>query len=49
MPKKMNLADVLFSKVRRVLGLPYGQPVVDFHTNEVIRLVDSGRGAVQEN
>lgn len=48
MQKKLNIADVLFSKVRqRVLGLLYGRPDVDFHTNEVIRLVGSGRGAVQ--
>lgn len=48
MQKKTNVADALFSKVRqRVLGLLYGQPDVDFHTNEIIRLTNSGTGAVQ--
>jgi predicted nucleotidyltransferase len=46
--KKINISDALFSKVRqRVLGLLYGQPDSDFHTNEIIRLTDSGTGAVQ--
>ena len=46
--KKISLSDALFSKVRqRVLGLLYGQPDSDFHTNEIIRLTDSGTGAVQ--
>lgn len=46
--KKVNISDALFSKVRqRVLGLLYGQPDSDFHTNEIIRLTDSGTGAVQ--
>ena len=44
----MTISDALFSKVRqRVLGLLYGQPDSDFHTNEIIRLTDSGTGAVQ--
>jgi len=48
MKKKTNVSDALFSKVRqRVLGLLYGQPDSDFHTNEIIRLSDSGTGAVQ--
>ncbi len=46
--KKINISDALFSKVRqRVLGLLYGQPDSDFYTNEIIRLTDSGTGAVQ--
>lgn len=46
--KKINISDALFSKVRqRVLGLLYGRPDSDFHTNEIIRLTDSGTGAVQ--
>jgi predicted nucleotidyltransferase len=48
MKKKMTISDALFSKVRqRVLGLLYGQPDSDFHTNEIIRLTNSGTGAVQ--
>ncbi len=44
----MTISDALFSKVRqRVLGLLYVQPDSDFHTNEIIRLTDSGTGAVQ--
>jgi len=45
---KISLADALFSKVQQnVLGLLYGQPDSDFHTNEIIRLTQSGTGAVQ--
>lgn len=45
---KVNISDALFSKVRqRVLGLFYGNPNSDYHTNEVIRLTQSGTGAVQ--
>jgi hypothetical protein len=45
---KNNVADVLFSKVQqRVLGLLFGQPDRSFYTNEIIRLSDSGTGAVQ--
>lgn len=48
MRKKISISDALFSKVRqRVLGILYGQPNSDFHTNEIIRLTDSGTGAVQ--
>lgn len=48
MKKKVNVSDALFPKVRqRVLGLLYGQPDSDFHTNEIIRLTESGTGAVQ--
>jgi predicted nucleotidyltransferase/predicted transcriptional regulator with HTH domain len=47
-PKKISISDVLFSKVRqRVLGLLYSRPDSDFYTNEIIRLADSGTGAVQ--
>lgn len=46
--KKINLSDALFSKVQQhVLGLLYGQPDSDFHTNEIIRFTKSGTGAVQ--
>lgn len=39
---------MLFPKVRqRVLGLLYCQPNADFYTNEIIRLTQSGTGAVQ--
>lgn len=45
---KSSLSNVLFSKVRqRVLALLYGQPDRSFHTNEIIRLTQSGTGAVQ--
>lgn len=45
---KVSLSDSLFSKVRqRVLALFYNHPDSDFHTNEVIRLTESGTGAVQ--
>lgn len=44
----INISDALFSKAQqRVLGLLYGQPDTDFYTNEIIRLSDSGTGAVQ--
>lgn len=43
-----NLTDALFSQVlQRVLGVLYGQPDRSFHTNEIIRLTHSGRGATQ--
>lgn len=45
---KISLSDSLFSKVRqRVLALFYNHPESDFHTNEIIRLTESGTGAVQ--
>jgi predicted nucleotidyltransferase len=45
---KTSLSDSLFSKVRqRVLTLFYNHPDSDFHTNEIIRLTESGTGAVQ--
>lgn len=44
----MNLSNVLFTKVQqRVLALLYGRPHSSFHTNEIIRLSQSGTGAVQ--
>jgi predicted nucleotidyltransferase len=46
--KKVNLSEALFSKARqRVLGLLYSRPDSDFHTNEIIRMTQSGNGAVQ--
>ena len=45
---KVSLSGALFSKARQqVLGLLYGQPDVDFYTNEIIRLTKAGTGAVQ--
>ncbi len=45
---KHNVADALFSKVQqRVLGLLFAQPDRSFYTNEIIRLTQSGTGAVQ--
>jgi predicted nucleotidyltransferase len=44
----MRLANALFSKTQQqVLGLLYGQPDRDFYTNEIIKLSQSGTGAVQ--
>src|SRR3989338_1446946 len=44
----ISLSDTLFSKVRqRVLALFFNHPDRDFHTNEIIRLTNSGTGAVQ--
>jgi predicted nucleotidyltransferase len=46
--KNHSISNVLFSKVRqKVLALLYGQPNKTFHTNEIIRLADSGTGSVQ--
>lgn len=43
----LNISDVLFSKVlQRILALLYGQPHRHFYTNEIIRLSNSGTGAV---
>ena len=45
---KVSLSNVLFSKAQQhVLGLLYGQPDIDFYTNEIIRLTKIGTGAVQ--
>ncbi len=46
--KRNQIASNLFPKVRqRVLRLLYGKPDQLFYTNEIIRLSDSGTGAVQ--
>ena len=46
--KPSSISDALFSKTQqRVLGLLYGQPDRDFHTNEIIRLTMIGTGAIQ--
>jgi predicted nucleotidyltransferase len=43
-----GLADALFSKVQqRVLGLLFVNADRSFYTNEIVRFVDSGIGAVQ--
>jgi len=43
----ISISDVLFSKAQQqVLGLLYGQPDSDFYTNEIIRLTETGTGAV---
>lgn len=45
---KPNLSDVLFSKVQqRLLALLYIHPDKTYYTNELIRLSNSGTGAVQ--
>ena len=45
-PRK-GLADVLFTPVQqRVLGLLFGQPERRFQSGELIRLANSGTGAV---
>jgi predicted nucleotidyltransferase len=45
--KKIGIADALFSKVQqRVLALFFSNPERLYNTNEVIRLTDSGTGAV---
>jgi predicted nucleotidyltransferase len=46
--RSRGLADALFSKTRqRVLGLLFGQPDRAFGTIELIKLAESGSGAVQ--
>jgi len=46
--KEIHKTQTLFPKVRqRVLELLYGKPDQLFYTNEIIRLSDSGTGAVQ--
>ena len=45
---KQNFSRVLFSGTQqKVLGLLYGQCENDLHTNEIIRRVQAGTGAVQ--
>lgn len=42
-----NIGDALFTKTQqRVLGLLYGRPEQSFYLNEIVRLADVGRGAV---
>lgn len=43
-----NLLNAIFPKARqRILGLLYVKPDQDFHTNEIIRLTNTGTGAIQ--
>src|SRR5262249_19180943 len=45
---KVGIADALFSRTQqRVLGLVFGQPDRQYGTVELIKLADSGSGAVQ--
>jgi predicted nucleotidyltransferase len=44
----ISLSNALFSKVQqRVLGLIFAHPDRSFYTSEIIRIVDSGTGAVE--
>ena len=46
--KSVSVADALFSGgQKRVLGLLFGQPDRAFYSNEIAKLVKSGRGALQ--
>ena len=46
--KSISLANALFTKVQqRVLGVLFGNPLRSFYGNEIVRLADSGIGAVQ--
>lgn len=46
-PRRTGLADALFTPVQqRVLGLLFGQPDRRFQSGEIIRLAESGTGAV---
>ena len=46
-PRRVGLADALFTPVQqRVLGLLFGQPDRRYQSAELIRLADSGTGAV---
>jgi predicted nucleotidyltransferase len=45
---KASSADALFSRVQqRVLAILYGNPTRSFYANEIIRLANTGTGAVQ--
>jgi len=45
---KTSIADALFSGLQqRVLGVLFGQPDRSFYGNELLRLTDAGRGALQ--
>ncbi len=42
-----SIGDALFTKTQqKVLGLLFGKPDKSFYTNEIMRLVDMGRGTV---
>jgi len=44
----VSISDVLFSGgQRRVLGLLFGQPDKSFYANEIAKLANTGRGALQ--
>jgi predicted nucleotidyltransferase len=46
--KATSISDVLFTGVQqRVLGLLFGQPDRSFYANEIARLGNTGRGALQ--
>lgn len=46
--KKLNVANTLFTKVQQqVLGILFGNPDRSFYTNEIIKLTNSGTGAIQ--
>lgn len=48
MTKQTSLSSALFSNVQqRVLGLIFGHPERSFYTSEIVRSVNSGRGAVE--
>jgi len=45
--KATSIGDALFTKTQqKVLGLLFGKPDKSFYTNEIMRLVDMGRGTV---
>lgn len=46
--KKIGLTEALFTQVQqRVLGILFNQPDNNFYTQEIIRLANSGSGAIQ--
>ncbi len=48
MKKDVSLSNALFSKVQqRVLALIFGNPECSFYTLEIVRNLNSGRGAVE--
>lgn len=47
-PPPTSISNVLFSGVqRRVLGLLFGRPDDSFYTNQIAKLIDTGRGSLQ--
>ena len=47
-PTPQGLSDALFPGTKqRVLGILYGQPDRSFYASELIKLANSGSGAVQ--